>query len=98
MSGVRQVGTQENKKERTARRVLSGIVLSAAMEKTIVVKIERRFKHKVFGKVVRTFKKYKVHDEQSVASVGDLVEVVECRPLSKEKHMMLQRVLNAAAK
>lgn len=79
-------------------RVLSGTVVSASMNKTIVVRVERKFKHEVVGKTVRTFKKYKAHDENSQARCGDVVEIAECRPLSKTKHMQLQRVVKSAAK
>ena len=60
------------------------------MNKTIVVKVERKFKDPVVGKIVRTFKKYKAHDEQGQAQVGDFVEITECRPLSRTKHMTLK--------
>jgi len=79
-------------------RVLAGTVVSDAMNKTIVVKVERKFKHQVVGKIVRTFKKYKAHDENSEARCGDVVEIVECRPLSKTKHMRLHRVVKQVAK
>lgn len=85
--------SQENA---AGKRVLSGTVVSAAMNKTIVVKVLRKFKHPVMGKTVGVSKKYKVHDEENSASVGDIVEMVECRPLSKEKHMRLRAVLQKA--
>lgn len=88
----KKVTTEKTK----TKRVLSGVVVSTAMDKTIVVNVERTYKHPVVGKVVRTLKKYKVHDENNSSQVGDLVEIVECRPLSKTKHMMLQRIISQA--
>lgn len=78
---------------KTNQRVLAGTVVSAAMDKTIVVRVERKFKHPVVGKIVRTFKKYSAHDEAQTACVGDVVEIAECRPLSRTKHMMLKNVV-----
>lgn len=86
----------QGKKETTAvtsLRVLQGEVVSNAMHKTIVVKVQRTFKHATLGKVIRRSKKYKVHDENNVARVGDLVAMQECRPLSKTKHMVLTQVI-----
>lgn len=75
------------------RRVLEGEVVSDKMEKTVVVKVTRRFKHPMLGKIVQSSKNYKVHDEKEIASVGDVVEMCECRPLSKTKHMILSRIV-----
>ena len=72
---------------------LSGTVVSTAMDKTIVVRVENKFKHPVVGKIVSTFKKYKAHDEHEQAQKGDLVEIFECRPLSATKYMMFKQVL-----
>lgn len=74
-------------------KMLVGEVVSDKMDKTITVKVQRTFAHPLYGKTVRSFKKYKAHDEAQVAKIGDLVEIVECRPLSKTKHMMLSRVI-----
>ena len=75
------------------KRVLTGEVVSDKMDKTITVQVTRRFKHPLLGKTVQKSKKYKVHDEEGVAKVGDWVEISECRPLSKTKHMVLDRVI-----
>lgn len=75
------------------KMMLVGEVVSDKMDKTFVVKVSRTLKHPLYGKVVTKFKKYKVHDEDNVAKIGDMVEVVECRPLSKTKHMILNRVI-----
>lgn len=75
-------------------RSLEGTVISDKMNKTITVKVWRTFRHPLFGKVVKKFKNYKVHDEKEIASIGDFVEIAECRPLSKTKHMILKRVIS----
>jgi len=76
--------------------VLEGEVISAKMDKTVVVKVTRILKHPVLGKTIKRFKKYKAHDEQGSAKCGDWVEIVGCRPLSKTKHMVLSRVLRTS--
>ncbi|OHC74565.1 MAG: 30S ribosomal protein S17 [Rhodospirillales bacterium RIFCSPLOWO2_12_FULL_58_28] len=67
------------------RRVLQGVVVSDKMDKTIVVKVERRIMHPLYKKVVRRSKKYAAHDENNVSKTGDTVKIRECRPLSKRK-------------
>lgn len=67
------------------RRILQGVVVSDASDKTIVVKVERRFMHKQMKKVVRKTKKYHAHDADNKFKIGDQVEIRECRPLSKLK-------------
>ena len=86
---------QNNKTMQTniIRNELVGDVVSDKMNKTIVVRVVRTIKHPIYGKVVRRHKKFKVHDEQNVAKVGDIVQFRTCRPLSKEKHMELVRIL-----
>lgn len=69
--------------------LLKGIVTKAAMQKTVVVAVTRFVKHAKYQKYLKTSKKYKVHDENGVAKVGDQVEIVETRPLSKDKHFTL---------
>ena len=76
------------------KRVIRGIVESDKMDKTVVVRVERTFVHKRFGKVVRTSKKYPAHDEHKVARVGDTVEMYEGRPVSKTKYMYILRVVS----
>jgi len=75
------------------RRCFEGEVVSDKMTKTVVVKVVRTYKHPLLGKTVKKFKKYKVHDEDNVAKIGDIVEMTETRPLSKTKHMTLTKVL-----
>lgn len=73
--------------------IVQGTVTSDKMDKTIVVKVERVYLHPRQKKTVRTFKKYKVHDPEQKARVGDLVEIYEGRPVSSDKSMYLSRVL-----
>jgi small subunit ribosomal protein S17 len=68
----------------------SGVVISNKMEKTIVVSIENRVTHKKYGKVIAKTKKYKAHDEKNECDIGDVVTIVETRPLSKTKHWNLK--------
>lgn len=81
--------TRGHRKERV------GEVVSNKMQKTIVVRVERRFRHPEFKKVVSSFSKYYAHDESNAAKVGDLVRIQETRPLSKTKSWRLMEVLNA---
>ena len=67
------------------KRVLQGVVVSDKNDKTVVVKVERRFIHPLFKKTVRRTKNYKAHDEGNVKKVGDEVFIEECRPISKDK-------------
>ena len=67
------------------KRILQGEVVSDKNDKTIVVLVERRFKHPLLQKVVRRSKKYHAHDESNESKVGDIVRIEECRPISKNK-------------
>ena len=67
------------------KRVLQGVVVSDAMDKTVVVKVERRVMHPVYKKFIRRTKKYAAHDEANAHKVGDVVRIEECRPISKSK-------------
>jgi small subunit ribosomal protein S17 len=71
--------------ETTNPRILTGIVTSNKADKTVTVKIERKVKHPLYGKVIKRATKVHAHDENNSASVGDIVSVKECRPLSKTK-------------
>lgn len=81
---------------RNTRRSLQGIVVSDANAQTITVRVERRYRHPLYGKFVRSHKKYMAHDEADVAKVGDTVSIVACRPMSKRKRWRLEGVLEAA--
>lgn len=85
-----------NKTEHKPKQLFEGEVVSDKMEKTVVVKTVRTYTHPKFFKTVRTSKKYKVHDEQEQAQVGDIVEFYEGRPVSKTKYMYLARVVKKA--
>lgn len=74
-------------------RTMQGRVLSDKMEKSIVVAIERMVKHPLYGKFIRRTTKLHVHDENNECGIGDLVEVRECRPLSKTKAWTLVRIV-----
>ena len=75
------------------RRTMTGVVVSDKMDKTIVVRVERKFSHPVFKKVVKTTKKYKVHDEKNECIEGDFIYIQETRPLSKHKRWCLLDVI-----
>ena len=79
------------------KRLYQGVVVSDKMEKTVVVTVETTYRHKQFGKTLRRMKKYKVHDEQEIAQVGDVVEFFSGRPVSKTKHMYISRVVSGIA-
>ncbi|MDP6786531.1 MAG: 30S ribosomal protein S17 [Rhodospirillales bacterium] len=68
------------------RRIMQGVVVSDKMDKTIVVRIERKIKHPLYKKFIRRTKKYAAHDEANAAKIGDIVRIRECKPLSKRKH------------
>ncbi len=82
--------------ERNARKTRIGIVVSDKMDKTIVVKVETKVKHPLYGKIIRSSKTFKTHDEKNEARMGDKVLIVETRPLSKEKTWRLQEILEKA--
>lgn len=67
------------------KRIMQGVVVSDNMDKTIVVNVERKFKHKLYKKYIRRTKKYHAHDEENSCKTGDKVTIRECRPLSKLK-------------
>ena len=73
----------------TNPRILTGVVTSNKADKTITVKIERKVKHPLYGKVVKRASKVHAHDESNSASIGDIVSVKECRPISKTKTWVL---------
>jgi len=82
--------------ERGNRKVLSGVVVSNAMDKTIVVKVSRKLRHPVYGKFVFKSKKFKAHDENNTCRVGDEVRIMESRPLSRDKRWRLLEVTKQA--
>lgn len=82
--------------KRGVRKVRTGTVTSDKADKTIVVEVTRRFRHPLYGKVVNSKKKFHAHDEGNVAKVGDVVRIMETRPLSKLKHWRLLDVVRTA--
>ncbi len=88
--------TVSKNQERKPRAVRTGFVESAMRDKTINVVMERRVKHPKYGKYIRRRTKLHAHDEQNLAKIGDQVEIMECRPISKTKHWRLVRVVRAA--
>ena len=82
--------------ERSYRKVREGLVVSDKMEKTVVVSVEDRVKHALYGKVLRRTSKLKAHDEQNQCGIGDRVLIMETRPLSATKRWRLIEVLEKA--
>lgn len=78
------------------RKQLMGHVISDKMDKTVVVQVERLSRHPRYGKVLRVRKKYKAHDPQNDCHVGDLVRIVESRPLSREKRWRVEEIVKRA--
>jgi small subunit ribosomal protein S17 len=78
------------------RKVRTGIVVSNKMDKTIVVAIETRVKHKLYGKIIKRTTKLKAHDEENICQIGDRVKVMETRPLSRHKRWRLIEVIEKA--
>lgn len=78
-------------------RSVTGVVVSNKMDKTIVVKGERKVKHPLYGKFIRRSTKYHAHDENNECSIGDVVMIKECRPLSKTKSWSLIKVIDKNA-
>ena len=83
-------------KPRSERKVREGMVVSDKMDKTIVVTLEDRVKHPLYGKVIRRTSKVKAHDEQNSAGIGDRVRLMETRPLSATKRWRLVEILEKA--
>lgn len=82
--------------ERGRRKTVVGVVVSDKMEKTVVVAVERLVPHPLYGRRVRRTKRYKAHDEENSARVGDRVELMETRPLSREKRWRVVSILQRA--
>ena len=88
--------TNEQATERNARKSRTGLVVSDKMDKTVVVAIERRVPHPIYGKMITRTRRLKAHDEENSAKVGDTVRIVETRPLSKDKRWRLVEIMNRA--
>ncbi len=88
--------TPRQEKPRGRRKTASGYVVSDKMQKTIVVELESRKSHPLYGKIIRTTKKVKAHDEDDIAGIGDRVSLMETRPLSATKRWRLVEILEKA--
>ena len=82
--------------ERNLRKQRVGVVTSNKMQKTITVSVERRLRHPIYGKFVKKTKKFLAHDEENTCNVGDMVRIMETRPLSKNKNWRLVQVIEKA--
>jgi small subunit ribosomal protein S17 len=82
--------------ERNTRKERQGVVTSDTQDKTIIVRVERRTTHPLYGKTLKVSKKYHVHDENNDAGVGDWVRIRETRPMSKLKRWRLERIVERA--
>lgn len=81
---------------RERRRRLVGTVTSDAMDKTVVVTVERKYRHSLYEKVVRSAKKFMAHDEKNDCRIGDKVQIVETRPYSRRKRWAVEEILERA--
>ncbi len=90
------VGAGATEKPYGGRKVRTGLVVSDKMQKTVVVQIDRRVPHPVYGKMVTRSKKFKAHDEENAAKQGDTVRIVETRPLSKDKRWRVVEIVERA--
>ena len=86
----------EKSVSRSSRKTRVGLVVSDKMEKTVVVSIERRVQHPVYGKMVRRTKRFKAHDERNEAKTGDTVRIMETRPMSKDKRWRVVEIVERA--
>ena len=82
--------------ERNLRKTRTGKVVSDKMDKTVVVAIADNVKHPLYKKIIKRTVKFKAHDENNEAKIGDIVEVMETRPLSKDKHFRLVKIVEKA--
>lgn len=85
----------ENKVEKSAR-TLTGTVVSDKMNKTVTVLVERKVKHPLYGKIIRLSKKYHAHDENNEYHTGDIVTIMECRPISRTKTWNVSQIVQRA--
>jgi small subunit ribosomal protein S17 len=92
----KKVAAEATTEERGYRKTRRGYVVSDKMNKTIVVEVEDRVKHPLYGKVIRRSNKVKAHDEQNSAGIGDLVLISETRPLSATKNWRLVEIIEKA--
>ena len=91
-----ETNTETTQSGRNFRKVREGLVVSDKMDKTVVVAVEDRVKHRLYGKVIRRTTKYKAHDESNACGVGDRVLLMETRPLSATKRWRVVEILEKA--
>lgn len=84
----------DNAKRKNSRRFLQGTVLSDKMEKTRVVQVRGETKHSKYHKIVRVISKYKAHDDKNLSKSGDVVRIMETRPISKDKRWVIVEIIN----
>ena len=84
---------EEKKEIKRRRMILSGVVLSDKMDKTVVVEVRHRVMHRTYKKFITRRVKYKAHDEKNQCASGDQVEIIESRPLSKDKRWRVQKIV-----
>ena len=96
MSSEQPAETSQDVTERHSRKVREGLVVSDKMDKTVVVSVEDRVKHAMYGKVMRRTSKYKAHDENNECGVGDRVLLMETRPLSATKRWRVVQIVERA--
>lgn len=82
--------------ERNSRKARIGTVVSDKMDKTVVVEVVRQFPHKLYKKIIKRSKKFKAHDEDNACGVGDIVRIMETRPMSKQKRWRVVTILEKA--
>jgi len=87
---------QEITKKTKSIRSVEGLVVSNKMQKTVVVEASTLVRHPKYGKYFKKYKKYKAHDEGSECGIGDRVQIVECRPLSREKRFRVNKIIEKA--
>jgi small subunit ribosomal protein S17 len=90
------VSETEDRQDRSRRKIRTGVVVSDAMDKTILVRIDRQVRHSLYGKTMRRASKLVAHDEANDAHVGDTVRVMETRPLSKTKRWRVVEIVERA--
>jgi len=96
MSDTENAAAAAPQSPRTTRKTREGLVVSDKMDKTVIVEVEDRVKHALYGKVLRRTRKLQVHDEQNACGVGDRVSLMETRPLSRTKRWRVVEILEKA--
>ena len=93
---INSAETETKSAERNLRKTRTGVVRSSKMDKTIIVAVERRVKHPIYGKFVKKTTRFHAHDEKNESGVGDIVRIMETRPLSKTKRWRLVEIVEKA--